>query len=147
MANEMPPSGDFTGLSRAVIAYSEGFSAIAAKARAGTLGDADWAEMEQLVDVAAFVREGVFLGAEAEVIDWPTYRHYVTQYGGHTTWEGTLRRITEVPGIVFLELEERNTRGGMTHVSNTVTIYEFNDAGKLKRLHVYVSPIGERPAE
>lgn len=147
MANEMPPSSDFTGLSRKVIAYSEGFSGVAAKAAAGMLSDADWAEMETLVDVDGFVREGVFVGAEAEVIDWATYRHYVTMYAGHTTWEGTLRRITEVPGLVFLELEERNTRGGMTHVSNTVTIYEFNDAGKLKRLHVYVSPIGERPAE
>lgn len=146
MANEMPPSSEFTGLSRAVIAYSEAFAGIAAIAKAGTLGDADWAEMEKLVDVDGFVREGVFLGPQAEVIDWATYRHYVTQYGGHTDWEGTLRRMTEVPGLVVLELEERNTRGGITHVSNTVTIYEFNDAGKLKRLHVYVSPIGERPA-
>lgn len=146
MANEMPPSSEFTGLSRAVIAYSEAFSGIAAKAKAGTLGDADWAEIEALVDVDAFVREGVFAGAEAEVIDWKTYRHYCTKYGGHTDWEGTLRRITEVPGLVVLELEERNTRSGMTHVSNTLTIYEFTDAGKLRRLHVYVSPIGERPA-
>jgi hypothetical protein len=146
MANEMPSSAEFTGLTRAVIAYSEAFTGIAAKAKAGTLGDADWAEMEALVDVDNFVRKGVFLGPLAEVIDWPTYRHYVTQYGGHTEWEGTLRHVTEVPGRVILELEERNTRGGMTHVSNTVTIYEFNDAGKLKHLDVYVSPIGERPA-
>jgi hypothetical protein len=147
MANEMPPSSSFTGLSRNVIAYSEGFTAVVDKLKAGTLTDADWAEFEQLVNTAEFVREGVFLGAEAEVIDWPTYRSYVTQYGAYTDWEGTLRRITEVPGMVILELEERNTRGGMTHVSNTVTIYEFDEAGKLKRLHVYVSPIGERPAE
>lgn len=146
MANEMPRSGAFGGLTRTVIAYSEAFTCIAAKAKAGTLGDTDWAEMEELVDVDAFVREGVFLGPLAEVIDWAKYRYYVTQYGGHTDWEGTLRHITEQPGRVILELEERNTRGGMTHVSNTVTIYDFNDMGKLKRLHVYVSPIGERPA-
>ena len=147
MANEMPPSSDFTGLTRTVIAYSEAFTAIADKARAGTLGDADWAEMERLVDVENFVREGVFLGPVAEVIDWLTYRHYVTQYGGHTAWEGTLRHVTEQGDRVILELEERNTRGGMTHVSNTVTVYEFNAEGKLRHLDVYVSPIGERPAE
>ncbi len=146
MANEIPPSSEFAGLSRSVIAYSEAFTALVAKIKAGLLTDADWHDFEQLVNVQEFVREGVFMGPVAEVIDWPTYRHYVTQYGGHTDWEGTLRHITEVPGRVILELEERNTRGGMTHVSNTVTIYEFDDTGKLRHLDVYVSPIGERPA-
>ncbi len=146
MANEMPAASELTGLSRAVIAYSEAFARLVGKAKAGTLGDAEWMEIEGLVNTSAFVREGVFLGPQAEVIDWATYRSYVTQYGGHTDWEGTLRRITETPGRVILELEERNTRGGVTHVANTVTIYEFDDAGKLQHLEVYVMPRGERPA-
>ena len=98
--------------------------------------------MEQLVHVASFERVGVFLGAKAEIIDWPTYRTYIERYGGATAWEGTLRHITETPGRVILELEERNTRDGVTDVSNTVTIYEFNDAGKLTHLDVYVMPLG-----
>jgi hypothetical protein len=61
-----------------------------------------------------------------------------------TAWEGTLRRITEVPNLVFLELEERNTRDGVTDVSHTVTIYEFNSAAKLQKLDVYVAPIAKR---
>ena len=146
MANEMPASSEFTGLSRAVIAYSEAFTRLVTKAKAGALGDAEWEEIEGLVNTGAFVREGVFLGPQAEVIDWPTYRSYVTQYGGYTNWEGTLRRITETPGRVILELEERNTRGGVTDVSNTVTIYEFDAGGKLQHLDVYVMPRGERPA-
>ena len=146
MANEMPSSSAFTGLTRAVIEYSEAFSRIAAKAKTGALGDADWAEMEAMVDVDNFVREGVFLGPQAEVIDWATYRYYITQYGGHTDWEGTLHHVTEQAGRVILELEERNTRDGKTDVSNTVTIYEFNDAGKLRHLDVYVMPRGEKAA-
>jgi len=61
-----------------------------------------------------------------------------------TRWEGTLRRITEVPGLVFLELEERNTRDGVTDVSHTVTIYEFDSADKLLKLDVYVAHIARR---
>jgi hypothetical protein len=141
MANEMPHSSEFSGNSRSVIAYSEAFTTLAEKAKQGPLTDADWEPIEQLVDVAAFVREGVFLGPRAEVIDWPTYRHYVTQYGGNTAWEGTLRRITETDGRVILELTERNIRDGHIDVSNTVTIYEFNDAGKLRHLDVYVMPL------
>lgn len=142
MANEMPHSSEFSGNSRTVIAYSEAFATLAEKAKAGPLTDADWEPIERMVDVAAFVREGVFLGPVAEVIDWPTYRSYVTQYGGHTSWEGTLRNITETDGRVILELTERNTRGERTDVSNTVTIYEFTEAGKLRHLDVYVMPMG-----
>lgn len=75
---------------------------------------------------------------------WREYKKFITQYGGMTSWEGTLRRITEVPGLVFLELEERNTRDGVTDVSNTVTIYEFNQADKLRKLDVYVAHIAKR---
>ena len=144
MANEMPSSNDYTGLTRKVLQYSEAFESLVEKAKAGPLTEADWAPFEQLVDTAAFVREGVFLKPQAEVIDWPTYKGYITQYGGFVSWEGTLRHVTEKPGRVILELEERNTRGGVTDFSNTVTIYEFNAADKLCHLDVYVMPLGER---
>jgi hypothetical protein len=142
IANAMPSSDNYAGLTRTVLQYSEAFSRVIAKARAGKLTDADWEPFEQLVDTAAYIREGVFLGPQAEVIDWPTYQGYIAQYGGFTTWDGTLRHVTETPGRVILELEERNTHDGVTHVSNTVTIYEFNDAGKLRHLDVYVMPLG-----
>jgi hypothetical protein len=142
VANEMPSSNNFTGLSRAVIQYSEAFAQILDKAKAGALTDVDWKPFEQLVDVDAFERVGVFLTPRAEIIDWPTYRTYISVYGRGASWEGTLRHITETPGRVILELEERNTRDGVTDVSYTVTIYEFNEAGKLRHLDVYVMPRG-----
>jgi len=144
MANEMPSSNDYTGLSRKVIQYSEAFSQLVKKAKAGGLTDADWGPIEQLVDVDGFERLGVFLMPQGEVLDWQTYKGYVSKYSANTTWEGTLRHITETPGRVILELEERNTHDGVTEVSNTVTIYEFNDAGKLRHLDVYVMPLGAR---
>jgi hypothetical protein len=142
----MPSSESYRGLSRKVLQYSERFKHIADKIRAGTITDADWASMEELVDVPNFQREGVFLTDKVEVINWQQYKNIISQYAGATTWEGTLRRITEVPGLVFLELEERNTRDGVTDVSHTVTIYEFNNAGKLRKLHVYVAHVEKRPA-
>jgi hypothetical protein len=100
--------------------------------------------LEELVDVRNFQRVGVFLTNTEEVSNWSQYKQLITQYGGATAWEGTLRRITEVPGLVFLELEERNTRDGVTDVSNTVTIYEFNQDDELRKLHVYVSHVAQR---
>ena len=140
MANEMPSSDRYSGLSRTVLRYSEAFTALVDKMKTDPLSDADWSAIERLVDVEAFERVGVFLTPRAEVINWATYKSYISQYGGGTHWEGTLRHVTEVPGRVILELEERNTRNGVTDVSYTVTIYEFNDAGRLRHLDVYVMP-------
>jgi len=144
MANEMPKPENYQGLSRKVLQYAEGFSRIVEKIKQRTLADADWTEMEKLVDVENFQRVGVFLTPSVEVSNWRQYKQFISQYGGMTQWEGTLRRITEVPGLVFLELEERNTREGVTNVANTVTIYQFNSAEKLRKLDVYVAHIGKR---
>src|SRR6266702_4662491 len=144
MANEMPNSEEYTGLSRKVLQYSESFLRIVNKIKQPGFSEADWAPLEELVDVRNFQRVGVFLTNRAEVSNWQQYRQLITQYGGATAWEGTLRRITEVPNLVFLELEERNTRDGVTDIANTVTIYEFNRDSRLCKLHVYVSHVGQR---
>jgi len=141
VANEMPGSNDYSGLSRSVLQYSEAFTALVDKSKSGPLTDADWGVIERLVDIGSFQREGVFLTPRAEVIGWEKYKSYISQYAGGTSWEGTLRHITESPGRVVLELEERNTREGVTDYSNTVTIYEFNEEGKLRHLDVYVMPL------
>jgi hypothetical protein len=144
MANEMPNPEQYKGLSRKVLQYTENFLRVVNKIKQPGFSETDWRPLEELVDVQNFRRVGVFLTNLAEVSNWQQYKQLITQYGGVTTWEGTLRRITEVPGLVYLELEERNSKGGVTDVSNTVTIYEFNQAGKLSKLDVYVSHIGQR---
>jgi hypothetical protein len=144
MANEMPSAQEYTGLARKVLQYSEGFLKIVNAIKQPGFREADWAPLEELVDVKNFRRQGVFLTDRAEISDWRQYRQLITEYGGMTAWEGTLRRITEVPNLVFLELEERNTRDGVTDVANTVTIYGFNSVAKLVKLDVYVAHIGKR---
>ena len=141
MANEMPDPDDYSGLSRKVLQYGATFNQIVQKAKQPGFSQADWAPLEKLVDVHKFERVGIFLSSRVEVITWPQYTKYLSQFAGATSWEGTLRRITEVPGLVILELVERNTTQGVTRVSNTVTIYEFSDAGKLCHLDVYVQDL------
>jgi hypothetical protein len=139
MANEMPSSAQYSGLTRKVLLWTERFMHIVDMIKLGTLTAADWARLEELVDLPNFQRVGVLLNPQVEVSDWPQYKAFILQYGGMVSWEGTLRRITEVPGLVFQELQERNTRAGVTDVSNTVTIFRFNDAGKVVHLDVYVA--------
>ena len=144
MANEMPKSETYKGLSRKVLQYSESFLSTVNRLKRPGFSDAQWAPIEALVDPENFRRQGVFLGAVAETSNWAHYKELLTKYAGNTEWEGTLRRITEVPGLVYLELEERNSRDGVMDVSNTVTIYEFNSSEKLIKLDVYVMPVGKR---
>jgi len=141
VGNQMPDPAQYTGLSRKVLQYSESFNQIVKKIKEPGFSNADWAPLEDLVDTENFERMGVFLTPQAEIIGWAQYKKYVSEYAGATSWEGTLRRITEKPGLVILELEERNSRDGVTNFSNTVTIYEFNGEGKLKHLDVYVMPL------
>jgi hypothetical protein len=98
MANEMPDPADYKGLSRQVLQYSATFNQIVQKAKQPGFSQADWAPLEKLVDVDKFERVGVFLSGRVEVITWPQYTKYLSQFAGSTSWEGTLRRITEVPG-------------------------------------------------
>lgn len=138
MAHEIPSSDNFTGLSRKVLEYSERFGAIVASIKQPDFSDELWEKLEELVDVDNFVRQGVFLTETPETIDWKTYKGYITHYGGATQWEATLRHITEQGNRVIMELQERNTIDGFTHVANTVTAYGFNEEGRVKALDVYV---------
>ncbi len=138
MGHEIPGSESFTGLSRKVLEYSEAFARIVERLKEPDFSNEVWAPLEALVDVDNFVRQGVFLTDKAETIGWQTYKSYITKYGGATHWEATLRHITEGPKRVVLELEERNTRDGFTHIANTVMAYGFDDDDRVKTLEVYV---------
>ena len=144
MANEMPNPENYTGLSRLVLQYADIFSRIVEKLKQGSLSETDWAPIEEFVDVDNFQRVGIFLTGQVEVSTWQQYKAIISQYGAVTSWEGTLRRITEVSGLVFLELEERNTTGSIMDVANTIMIYQFNQADKIIKLDVYVAPLGKR---
>jgi len=93
-----------------------------------------WAPLADLVAVDEFRRVGNF----KEQMDWPQYVEFLTRWAATSEWEGSFKRISEVDGVVFLELEERSRVGEHASVVNSTTVYEFNAAGKLRRLDVYL---------
>lgn len=144
MPNEMPNPENYMGLSRLVLQYADSCSRIFVKLKQGKLSETDWDSLEKLVDVKNFQRVGIFLTDKVEVITWQQYKETIKQFGKMFSWEGTFRRITEVPGLVILELEERNIIENVMDVSNTVTIYEFDQADKIIKLDVYVAHLEKR---
>ena len=100
---------------------------------------ADWAPLAQFVAVDEFSRVGCFL----EVQNWPQYLDMLQQWASATTrFETTVRRISELPGLVYYEVEERHFRKGhAVTVVNSLTAFGFNAARKISRLNVYLQQL------
>ena len=96
---------------------------------------ADWAPLAEFVATGEFERTGTWM----EVMNWQQYTEFMTQWARSSMgFDTVLRRISELPGLVYLELEERHTRNGGFAVVNSLSVYEFNDEGKIKHLDVYL---------
>jgi hypothetical protein len=96
---------------------------------------ADWGPLAEFVAVDTFERVGTFL----EVQDWHEYTEMLTRWASATeTFETTVRRISELPGLVYFEIEERHFRDGNVDLVNSLTVFEFDDDGKIQHLDVYL---------
>lgn len=95
----------------------------------------DWAPLAGFVAVDDFERVGTFL----EVQNWQQYTAMLTQWASSVEkFEATVRRITEVSNLVFFEIEERHYGGGGVHVVNSMTVFDFDEDARVRRLNVYL---------
>jgi hypothetical protein len=96
---------------------------------------ADWAPLAEYVAVDEFERIGTFL----ELQDWPQYTEMLTHWASAVdTFETTVRRVAELPDLVYYEIEERHFRGDHVTTVNSMTVFEFDEAGKIRHLDVYL---------
>ncbi|ONH30784.1 hypothetical protein [Pseudofrankia asymbiotica] len=126
--------GDYTGRSRVVLEYSRLMKTMVDAAKQPGFTVDSWAPVAALVNVAEFERVGNF----KEVMSWPEYAAFLTAWASTSEWECSFRRITEAGGVVLLELEERSRVGDHTSVVNSATVYDFDEAGKITHLSVYL---------
>jgi len=95
----------------------------------------DWAPLAEFVAIDEFERVGTFL----EVQDWEQYTEMLSRWASATgSFETTVRRVVEVAGFVYYEIEERHFRGGDVTIVNSMTVFEFDEAGKIRHLDVYL---------
>ena len=122
---------DTAPLTRTVLDYTEAMKRLVPAITAPT----DWAPLAAFVAVDDFERVGVF----REVQDWRQYTERLTRWASATdSFETTVRRISELSGLVYYEVEERHHRGEAVHVVNSLTLFEFNGDGKIRHLDVYL---------
>jgi hypothetical protein len=95
----------------------------------------DWAPLADFVDVDEFERVGTF----REVQDWKQYTEMLAQWASSVEkFETSVQRITEAANLVFFEIEERHHRDGAIGVVNSMTVFDFDEHGKIRRLNVYL---------
>ena len=118
-------------LTRKILEYVQAMKRLVPTAK----GPADWAALAEFVAVDEFERVGTFL----EVQTWQQYTEMLTRWAmAVDSFETTVRRISELPGLVYFEVEERHFRGDAVNVVNSMTVFQFDDAGKIRHLDVYL---------
>ena len=126
--------GNYTGLSRKVLEYSQIMKRMVDSAKQPGFSVASWAPLVELVAIDEFERVGNF----KEVMNWQDYVNFLTNWAMSSDWECSFKRVTEVGNVVFLELEERSRIGDYRSVVNSVSVYEFNSAGKIGHIDIYL---------
>lgn len=124
----------YSGLPRKVLDYSLIMKRLVDQAKEPGFSVENWKPLAEMVAIDEFQRVGNF----KEVMSWRQYVEFLTKWAVSSDWEGSFKRITEHDGVVFLELEERSRVGDHTSVVNSVSVYEFNEAGKLRHLDIYL---------
>ena len=114
------------------------------QASAATWTDREAVTGEYAKKVLAYtdcIKRGSFtaLPSDKAGMGWDVYRGLLMMWGTTTDFWAEFHRISEVGNRVYLELTEHNhPRGGDETVVNSCTVYQFDDAGKLVHLDIYL---------
>lgn len=131
----------YTGRARTVLDYSVVTKRLVDEAKKPGFSADSWGPLAELVAVEEFERVGPF----KEVMKWPDYVEFLTNWATSSEWECSFKRITETDGLVFLELEERSKVGDFISVVNSLSVYEFTDDGRIRHIDVYLQMIPPQP--
>lgn len=129
------------GRARTVLQYCAVTKQLVDEAKKPGFSVDSWGPLAELVAVGEFERVGAF----KEVMKWPDYVEFLTGWATSSGWECSFKRITEADGCVFLELEERSEVGEYSSVVNSISVYEFTDDGRIRRIDLYLQMAPPQP--
>lgn len=122
-------------LARKVLQYGDIIERTVKAAKDPSFTEAGWDELASLMDTAKFRR----VGNDKADMGWDVYRGLLTQWATTTDFWSEFHRISEAGDEVYLALTEHNTPlGGAESVVNSLSVYRFDEAGKLVHLDIYL---------
>ncbi len=125
---------DHTGLARTVLDYTLEMKRIIDDAKTPGFDADAWGPLARYVAADEFVRVGPF----KDEMSWSEYVAFLTGWAPRRHWECSFKRVTQSGSLVFLELEERSDPDNPAAAANSVSSFEFDDAGLLRHLDVYL---------
>lgn len=124
----------YSGLARRAIDYGRFQKKLMDRSRqAADYSPDEWLGLKDFVS-DGFQRIGNF----KEVMNIDDMIRFLQAWAPTQHWEGSFKRVTEQDNVVWLELEERVGEGDQQAAVNSVSVYEFDDAGKIRHLDVYL---------
>jgi hypothetical protein len=121
-------------LARKVFEYERIVKELVARAKQPGYGRGDWAPLTAMIAVDEFERIGIW----RERMTWNDYLDFMVPWAESKDFDTHLRRVTEAGNLVFFEIEEHHiTADGLT-IINSMNVYEFDDAGRIRHLDVYI---------
>ncbi|EFG75431.1 hypothetical protein HMPREF0591_4531 [Mycobacterium parascrofulaceum ATCC BAA-614] len=133
--------GSHTGRARTVLQYCDTTKRLVDAAKKPGFSVDSWGPLAELVAVGEFERVGAF----KEVMRWPDYVEFLTQWATSSQWECSFKHITDAGGRVFLELEERSEVGDFRSVVNSLSVYDFAEDGKIRHIDLYLQMTPPQP--
>lgn len=123
---------EYGPLTKKVIAYQDTVKRLVHSAKTPE----DWvAPLGEFIAVDGFERIGPFL----DVQNFTQYTEMVNGWAqGTQDFDTSVRRISELPNRVYFEVEERHQIGDMKLVVNSMSVFEFDEDGKVCHLDVFL---------
>ena len=121
-------------LSAKVLQYEKIVKELVVRAKEPGYSRSDWDRLTALIAVEQFERVGIY----REKMTWDEYLDFMVPWAGSKDFDTRLRRITEAGHLVFFEIEEHHIRDGRPTMVNSMNVYEFDDAGQIRHLDVYL---------
>jgi len=121
--------------SRRALEYSYVMKGILDQAKLPGFTDDHWAPLADLVNIEKFERVGNFL----EVVRWDAqYVPLLSAWARATDWNFEIRRLTEGPDYAIQEMHEYAQYPDRYEAYNSVSVFQFDAAGKIVHLDIYL---------
>lgn len=117
-----------------VIEYNRIIGDLVKAAKEPGFGRSSWAPLEALIAVHDFERVGIL----REVMTWDDYVTFLTGWAKSKDFFALVRRVTEVGTLVFFEAEEHHEINGEERIVNSMNVFDFDTAGKIRHLDIYL---------
>ena len=121
--------------SRRALEYSYVMKDILDQAKLPGFTDDYWAPLADLVNIERFERVGNFL----ETVRWDAqYVPLLSAWARATDWNFDIRRLTEGQNYAIQEMHEYAQYPDRYEAYNSVSVFEFDEAGKIVHLDIYL---------